>query len=421
MLLQEPAVAINQRNQQGRTPLWIACRHGKIEVVKVLLGYQPQDNGTPLDVNQQSNNGYTPLDAALQRSQVQVIRLLFKDQRVVDNIKKLKRADYAFYIACEYGHVKVAELLLKHGAAIHQPGKDGKTPLQVAQEKLKQKSGYRAAYQAIVEMIQEHQRSLVDQVLAVKSESKVAEEVTKAKKEVEELLRNPQLDVNLMVEAYEMPLLYRACQQNKSKLVAWLVEDKRININQQNKHGSTPLFIACSQENKSIINCFLKQDGIAVNLANRLKKTPLLISCERDKSVSVKLLLNFTPQGNQQPLEVNQPRRHGATPLHVASEYGHARIVTMLLADQRVEVNAVNNSGETPLFIACSYGHWNIVNTLIQDKRTNRLLFPKGKESPYQIIIDAKEKATSSQDSKTAATLDEILKLFPNKQDEQTK
>ena len=58
----------------------------------------------------------------------------------------------------------------------------------------------------------------------------------------------------------------------------------------------------------------------------------------------------------KQGVNVNQAANDGATPLFIASQEGHAEVVSMLLAKQGVDVNQAMNDGCTPLCIASENG-----------------------------------------------------------------
>jgi len=65
---------------------------------------------------------------------------------------------------------------------------------------------------------------------------------------------------------------------------------------------------------------------------------------------------------------LNQENRshHGYTPLHIASERGHAEVVRLLLRGLGVVVNIVSDGGDTPLLLACSHGHTQVVSELLR-------------------------------------------------------
>ena len=79
-----------QVDEDGRTPLLIACENGDIRAARNLL-----NNGA--DVNRANKKGETPL-----------------------------------YVACERGHVDAVRLLLEKGADVERVGESGWTPLRRA-------------------------------------------------------------------------------------------------------------------------------------------------------------------------------------------------------------------------------------------------------------------------------------------------
>jgi len=67
----------------------------------------------------------------------------------------------------------------------------------------------------------------------------------------------------------------------------------------------------------------------------------------------------------KQGVKVNHTDEDGCTPLYIASQEGHAEVVSMLLAKQGVKVNQAKNDGATPLFLASLKGHTEVVSMLL--------------------------------------------------------
>ena len=95
---------VDQANENGRTPLFVACFKGHVGAARLLL-----DKGA--DVNRAVKN-WTPL-----------------------------------YVACLAGHVDVAQLLLERSAEIDRADEDGETPLDVAKSQ---------GHDAVVALLEEH-------------------------------------------------------------------------------------------------------------------------------------------------------------------------------------------------------------------------------------------------------------------------
>lgn len=65
--------------------------------------------------------------------------------------------------------------------------------------------------------------------------------------------------------------------------------------------------------------------------------------------------------------EINKARRNGNTPLHVASERGHAKIIQALI-DAGADVNKKNDDEKTPLHLAAENGEIDAIKELIANK-----------------------------------------------------
>ena len=97
---------LNAKGQYGFTPLIAACKHGRADVVKILLKI-PE-----IDFNLEDNSGKTAFMWACRRGHVNVVRLLLSHSYRIDLNKKDQQTE--FMMACQYGHVDVVQLLYDH-------------------------------------------------------------------------------------------------------------------------------------------------------------------------------------------------------------------------------------------------------------------------------------------------------------------
>lgn len=135
-LLQAKA-QVNVRDNEGNTPLHLACQYGHVDVVKNLLKYNA--NTTAANAALQ-----TPVHVAAGHLHTRIVAILLKE-----NSEHMIRAeDNAGATALHYavkagqklqqerddhkqdeGEEEVVRLLLRHGADLHDLDKDGRTPL----------------------------------------------------------------------------------------------------------------------------------------------------------------------------------------------------------------------------------------------------------------------------------------------------
>ena len=117
-------VDVNQaKNDDGSTPLHIACHKGHIEEVTTLLA----ENAV---VNQAANDGITPLYAACHNGHIEVVATLLAENADVN--KADNDGDTPLYAACGNGRAEVVATLLAENADVNQAANDGTTPLYAA-------------------------------------------------------------------------------------------------------------------------------------------------------------------------------------------------------------------------------------------------------------------------------------------------
>ena len=117
-------VDVNQaKNDDGSTPLHIACHKGHIEEVTTLLA----ENA---DVNRVALGGITPLYAACHNGHIEVVATLLAENADVN--KADNDGDTPLYAACGNGRAEVVATLLAENADVNQAANDGTTPLYAA-------------------------------------------------------------------------------------------------------------------------------------------------------------------------------------------------------------------------------------------------------------------------------------------------
>ena len=116
-----------------------------------------------------------------------------------------------------------------------------------------------------------------------------------------------------------------------------------------------------------------------MNQASDNGTTPLYIASEKGHAEVVSILLA------KQGVNVNQTMNDGATPLYAASLQGHTEVVSMLLAKQGVGANQAMKGGCTPLWIASRYGHTEVVSLLLAKQGVDVNQATKNGDTPLRI------------------------------------
>ena len=162
---------VNEKDQRGDTPLFLAIIHGQAPVMKALLekgadiNFKFEKTGETylfyvttketaellmdkgLKVTDTDKMGSTPLQRAAFRNHLDVVKVLLAKAA---NVNAKDNSGYTpLHEAASANHRAVVEQLLEKGANVNAKDNDGKTPLDFAQEQneqeiaklLKQKGG----------------------------------------------------------------------------------------------------------------------------------------------------------------------------------------------------------------------------------------------------------------------------------------
>ena len=157
-LLTTHAEDVNAKCYDNRTPLFVACRKGYVDVARLLL-----DHGA--DMNAQTISEMMPLHVASSNGHLEVAQLLLERGAALN--VQTKRKDTPLCLASEFGHLEVVRLLLDHGADVHIRGEKDRIPYQVATD-------HDRGYYDIAQLLLEHCAEgdiWIDEVASVSSMS----------------------------------------------------------------------------------------------------------------------------------------------------------------------------------------------------------------------------------------------------------
>ena len=325
-------------NGRHQLPLHIACKHGNLEIIK-LVSSQPG-----LDVNLQDSAGNTPLHIACKSEWHQkktdvlsCFRYLLLEKRCSLNIQNNQKQLSLHILLSSYRlstdiKESILEMCGEGDININTQDSDGMTPLHIACKSLS--------------------LSLV-----------------------RFLTLNFQCDVNLSDKEGNLPIHYAVqsrggrpyyyhsgCDTDDALEMVKLVGEGCTQIHAKNDCGTTPLHLACKIQNKAIVKYLILEH----------KKHPLVNYCPASDSIYANLDIHFVCQkeedihllkalANKQ--NVNQLGHlnvyddeyggRACAPLHIACAYNNIPAVR-LLGELNCDFSQKDSEDMLPLHIACS-------------------------------------------------------------------
>uniref|UniRef100_A0ABD2XE89 Uncharacterized protein n=1 Tax=Trichogramma kaykai TaxID=54128 RepID=A0ABD2XE89_9HYME len=156
------------------------------------------------------------------------------------------------------------------------------------------------------------------------------------------------------------------------------------------KTGESPLHLALRWGRNKVAQLLLR-NGADPNLTNAEGLTPLHIICKRGEDdtgvyrkgdcVTVKMLLELSSE-KYQPVQIDARDKLGNTPLHLVLDYGHRRLIELLLKNG-ADPNSINEHGFTPL---------HIISMRKYDEALAKLFFEINDKMNQKVEVDAKDK-----------------------------
>jgi ankyrin repeat protein len=275
-LLIEFGANVNVRNNNGQTPLHLACQVGSHDVVQLLLG-----RGADMEVQDDSHS--TPLLVALEHGArltggaFKAVAKLLVESGANVNIRN-NRDQTPLHLACEHGYHDVVRLLLDQDADVEAQDNRHSTPFHLA-------LFYHCRWN------------------------------TESFKAVATLLVGSCSNVNVRNDEGQTTL-HLAAECGYYNIVRFLL-DRGADVKAQDKHHATPLHLILGNwpprntEELKDVAILLIESGADVHIRNDRGQTPLHVAVEGGYHDIVRLLLD-------RGVDVDVQDKCHATPLHLA-------------------------------------------------------------------------------------------------------
>ncbi|XP_024617312.1 85/88 kDa calcium-independent phospholipase A2 isoform X6 [Neophocaena asiaeorientalis asiaeorientalis] len=262
--------ANNRENEEGCTPLHLACRKGDWEILVELVQYCHAQ----MDVT--DNNGETAFHYAVQSDNSQVLQLLGENASAGVN-QVNNRGLTPLHLACQLGKQEMVRVLLLCSARCDVVGPGG-YPIHVAM-----KFSRKGCAEMIVSMDSTQIHS--------KDPRYGASPLHWAKTaEMARLLLKRGCDVN-STSSVGNTALHVAVMRNRFDCVMVLLTHGA-NAEARGEHGNTPLHLAMSKDNMEMIKALIVF-GAEVDIPNDFGETPAFMASKNSKLVTRKALLTL--------------------------------------------------------------------------------------------------------------------------------
>ena len=298
-----------------RTPLSWAAENGNEGIVKLLLGRKDVNPNTP-----DTEYGQTPLFWAAMNGHEGIVKLLLERGDLNPDTPDTVQGLTPLSRASNNGHEGIVRLLLER-KDVNPNTPDtmyGRTPLSWAA---------RNGQEGIVKL----------------------------------LLQQKDVNPDTPDTEYGRTPLSWAAGNGHEGIVKLLLQQREVNPGTPDTgFGATPLSLAAQQGHEGVVKLLLGRKDVNPNTPDTVNgATPLLRASLYGHEGVVKLLLERTDINPDTPDTI-----YGLTPLSWAACKGHGGIVRLLLVREDVNPNSFSKSGQTPLMLAAENGHIKVVDLL---------------------------------------------------------
>ncbi|KAK7094582.1 uncharacterized protein [Littorina saxatilis] len=301
------------------------------------------------------------------RQHVYLTYRLLTDQQVDEQDRE---GNTLLHLAAEAGHLEVIKMAVSSGASLTVQNEAGKTPPQLAKQRLDQHNYETASKQKWTRFMfaacKEGDVTTVKECLCyhATADSKVENGLTplhiasyNCHVDIASLLADLDANLNATDKSGLAPLHY-ACHRQCLETVQLLVERGGL-VNAVDYEGTTPLHTVCIEGDTDIAELLILHNA-HVDAKTSIGWTPLHLACYKGQKDIAQLLLQFRA-------DINTTSRKGNTPLHMACTPGNTDIVRLLVAN-RADVNVTNTNNNTPLHCACRGNNSDIVRLLLNHR-----------------------------------------------------
>ena len=355
------ASVISEDDAYGDAPLHYAVYRNNVEAARILL-----NNGA--DINDVDNQKQAALHMAATNGSVDILAL-FIDHKAVLSLADNDGAT-ALQLAVAEGHTKFVQLLLK-AVEKGEIEYEGATGLEGVKNALRQKDSENS--NVLHYAVEAGDANLMRILLRKTRETGCKELINLHKSDGDTALHLAAEEGSLGVvqtlcrygakidtfnRLHETPV-YVASKNNRSKIVAYILDRNKESMNKRDADGWSPLLIAASFGHIESTDVLLKH-GVEISTSDKNDQNVVYIASLEGQNKYLEHILAHC----QNPADlVNARDVYHNTALHIAAENGHLSCVNTLLR-YKAKADSKNDEEQTPMHRAAQFGKKNVIAVL---------------------------------------------------------
>ena len=360
---------IDVKNNDGNTPLHLICTVKPLKLRPRIINHKrkliPVRSDLPTvkkllsrvsSLSVQNNNGDTPLHIACRSKDVRLVNLLLESQHEVDLTIQNNSGDTPFHIACATAHFPVVDALLRLDNSVNVlaiRNSNGDIPFHVAL------GLFQRSQRGKVKKSKDSLEFFANNCSDINIQNKDRETllhlsckiVNSYSTYIVEFLVKSGADLKIVDAHKQLPLHAAASRPKSLKMVQLCCLQNQ--VDQQDEAGNTALHIACIHSQFEVASYLLTEMECSPAISNGKGQTPFHCACQAVPSNNglIVLLAKFSKA------IFNHQDANGDTPVHLlcknSNQKGLAEIIKQV-SMIKSNFDLQNNSGETPLHIVCS-------------------------------------------------------------------